>query len=186
LISGDFLNTSRTLLRLNPDGTEDTTFNPEASGTFFAVAVQTDGRILLSRSAPGTGEILRLNSDGSLDPTFRTSLVFAVSQIGFQPDGQVLIAGWFHTVNGFPIHGIARLNNDAVLPFLTATTKSGTGELGLSLRGRLGARFLIETSSDLVSWIPWITLTNTAGVIEFSDPGRAEVKQRFYRARPIE
>src|ERR1700693_6382170 len=55
LIGGDFTTLSPSggatvtrnhIARLNPDGTLDTAFNPNANGTVRSIAVQTDGKIL--------------------------------------------------------------------------------------------------------------------------------------------
>ena len=56
LIGGDFTTlspnggapvTRNRIARLNPDGTLDTAFNPNANGTVYAIAVQADGKILV-------------------------------------------------------------------------------------------------------------------------------------------
>ena len=55
LIGGDFTTLSpmaeavarNHIARLNPDGTLDTAFNPNANGNVFAIAVQADGKILV-------------------------------------------------------------------------------------------------------------------------------------------
>src|ERR1017187_9784523 len=55
LIGGDFTTlspnggaavTRNRIARLNPDGTLDTAFDPNANGAVYAIAVQEDGRIL--------------------------------------------------------------------------------------------------------------------------------------------
>ena len=56
LIGGDFTTlspnggaavTRNRIARLNPDGTLDTTFNPDANETVYAIALQADGKILV-------------------------------------------------------------------------------------------------------------------------------------------
>ena len=56
LIGGDFTTlspnggapvTRNRIARLNPDGTLDTAFNPNANGAVYAIAVQADGKILV-------------------------------------------------------------------------------------------------------------------------------------------
>ncbi len=56
LIGGDFTTlspnggapvTRNRIARLNPDGTLDTAFNPNANGTVYSIAVQADGKILV-------------------------------------------------------------------------------------------------------------------------------------------
>ncbi len=123
--------TGRTnIIRLNADGTVDTSFNPgSGTGTIKpnvqAVCVQPDGKILIGGlfdSVNGTNRlgIARLNADGSLDLSFNPgtgtsggTLTFnGVYCLALQPDGKVLIGGEFATVNGTNFNRIARLNTD--------------------------------------------------------------------------
>src|SRR6187200_1525202 len=64
LIGGDFTTlapnggtavTRNRIARLNPDGTLDTTFDPNANGTVRAIAVQTDGKIVAGGSFTSIG-----------------------------------------------------------------------------------------------------------------------------------
>src|SRR2546428_13291357 len=69
LVSGNvsYANQGKTItgiLRLNVDGTIDTSFNPTAAGR--VVSLQDNGQLL----AFGGDSLIRLNSDGSLDPSF--------------------------------------------------------------------------------------------------------------------
>ena len=82
-----FANTAqRSLVRLNADGSLDTTFKPPLADSAYIsqIGVQPDGRILVAWNLPQTenlgitgGGILRLNEDGSLDNTL--ALRIAVS-----------------------------------------------------------------------------------------------------------
>jgi uncharacterized delta-60 repeat protein len=114
------------LARLNPDGTLDTGFQPQISGsdrgfpTSARLALQSDGKVILAGSftmvngVPLTN-VARLHSDGTLDGSFgqvtlgedsnSSSLVLAV-----QKDGKVFVAGVL-----FGEYGIARLHADATL-----------------------------------------------------------------------
>jgi hypothetical protein len=56
----------------------------------------------------------------------------------------------------------------------------------MSLVGRVGASFLVESSTDLKNWVTVGIFTNTVGQIDFSDPAGGEETQRFYRASRIE
>jgi hypothetical protein len=60
------------------------------------------------------------------------------------------------------------------------------GRFQLSVTGRAGARIVIETSENLATWLPLVTLTNTPGRVEFNDPAGLSVSQRFYRAKVVE
>jgi hypothetical protein len=58
-------------------------------------------------------------------------------------------------------------------------------QLTITLSGRLDARFQVETSTDLHSWVPLTVLTNTTGRVRFLDPNTQDCQQRFYRARLV-
>ena len=120
------------IARLNNDGTIDTTFDPNANGTISAVALQSDGKILVGGSftafqpngaAAQTGRtrIARLNADGTVDGNFNVATDDQVSLINLQSDGKAVIAGIFSTVHGtngdraYARLRIARLNADGTL-----------------------------------------------------------------------
>ncbi len=107
------------LVRLNSDGTTDTTFNSGNSGpnnTVFDIAMQTDGKFLIggnfkSYNGVSQNSIVRINSDGTLDTAFNTSLTgvsTSVNKIALQPDGKILVSG---NMSG----SIRRLNADGSL-----------------------------------------------------------------------
>lgn len=92
----------KAFIRLNTDGTFDTTFNlgVKVNGV-QAIVVQTDGKIIigglftdLNGYNPRT--VVRLNSDGSLDATFNVTVGqeswVTLTDLVLQPDGKVLIA----------------------------------------------------------------------------------------------
>ncbi|MBK9989575.1 MAG: hypothetical protein IPP19_02265 [Verrucomicrobia bacterium] len=112
--------------RLNADLTLDPTFDAGAIAlrNVQAIAVQSDGKILIAGDASGdTGGILRLLANGTLDGTFNpggSSFVFPKSYPGLvaiaaQADGRILVGGYFTAYNGTAISGVARLNADGTL-----------------------------------------------------------------------
>ena len=121
LIGGAFSqvnNTNRVrIARLNADGSLDRTFYAGltgANGTVRAIAVQTDGRILIGGDFTTVntqlrGRLARLNPDGSLDGTFTPSFSDSVSTLALQADGGILVGGQFSTVNGTNRPNLARL-----------------------------------------------------------------------------
>jgi uncharacterized delta-60 repeat protein len=105
-------------IRLNKDGSLDKTFDKDGKVLIpvdkttgysgedeaYAVAIQTDGKILIAGSTkdfPSDTAVVRLNKDGSLDKTFnKTGKLSAdmggsdqASAILLQPDGKILVAG---------------------------------------------------------------------------------------------
>ena len=120
-------NTRCGLARLNADGSLDTTFLPAPArppNSYFplihAVAVQSDGKVLLGGEFSSVGDlartgIARLNADGSVDPTFEAHLSRQVSFIAAQSNGRIVVCGDFEAVGSSVRAGIARLNRDGNL-----------------------------------------------------------------------
>ena len=113
--------TNNNLIRLNSDGSKDTSFN---IGSGFNVLVdvtkiQSDDRILvLGGFTTFTGEtnnrLIRLNSDGSKDTSFNIGSGFnqRVLAIDIQSDGKILVGGEFTTFTGETNNNLIRLNPD--------------------------------------------------------------------------
>jgi hypothetical protein len=65
---------------------------------------------------------------------------------------------------------------------LNGTTSLSDDGFRFTLGGELGSKYEIDGSSNLVNWVPLVTLTNSAGVIQFTDPSATNGLFRFYRA----
>lgn len=148
IVAGDFekfncVNRGR-IVRLNPDGSIDTSFNPSgslANAIILTTLIQNDGKILIgglftSFDGVPAKAIARLNADGSLDTTFLTgtNLAFSVPSppcsvvtMALQSDNKIIIGGNFNSYNGIARSGIARLNADGSLD---TTFEIGTGTSG--------------------------------------------------------
>lgn len=149
--------------RLNVDGTPDTSFNagglgigsPESSLAVYAVAVQSDGKIIIggdftTYNGVPASHLARLNTDGSLDATFNagTGASGPVRAIAIQPGGNILIAGQFTSYNGIALNHVARLNTDGSVDggFTPGTGANDTvSSLALQADGRivLGGQFTL-------------------------------------------
>jgi uncharacterized delta-60 repeat protein len=117
--------TRNRLVRLNNDGTEDTSFYTNL-GTGFdnlvsTILIQSDGKILVGGNFVNLNEItrrdlVRLNSDGTVDESFYTNLGTGfggwVRSIQIQSDGKILVGGLFTTLDGITRNRLVRLNND--------------------------------------------------------------------------
>ncbi len=91
--------TRNKLLRLNTDGTLDTSFNPAPNNTVLSLAVQANQNILVGggfTNIAGTlrNRLARLTPTGGLD-SFDPSANNTVNSIAVQPDGVVLVGGTF-------------------------------------------------------------------------------------------
>lgn len=114
------------VLRLNPDGSEDETFDAGVGATDAAIhqiEVLSDGKILVGghfseyngREVHG---ILRLNgSNGTVDPTFSLNLKsWGYIENGvLQEDGKLLVFGDFVSANDQPYSDLTRLNTDGTI-----------------------------------------------------------------------
>jgi uncharacterized delta-60 repeat protein len=111
------------VVRYNPDGSLDTSFDSDGKSTasFFgnsgasAVAIQPDGKLITAGSAPDPFiehfAFVRFNANGSLDNSFDTDgkLIVDVTGIGYtnraravsvQPDGKIVAGGYCTVVTG--------------------------------------------------------------------------------------
>ncbi|WP_064715939.1 T9SS type A sorting domain-containing protein [Flavobacterium succinicans] len=113
--------TQNYIIRLNNDGSKDTTFNIGTGFDFivFSIEQQTDGKILVggnfnNYNGVTANRIIRLNSDGSKDTSFTTGTGFGnvVHNIALQANGKILVGGYFSTYNEITENGIIRLNSD--------------------------------------------------------------------------
>src|ERR1700730_5234661 len=134
-----FSDGTEAILRLNADGSIDSTFNPvaKALGNVRTIAFQPDGKILVvgfftqfaGQNRPG---IVRLLADGTLDTSFAPVSIQGGStgtgagvwaRPAIQSDGKILIGGDFTVVDDISCPGIARLNSNGTLD--TAFNASG-------------------------------------------------------------
>ncbi|MBE9575987.1 T9SS type A sorting domain-containing protein [Flavobacterium proteolyticum] len=125
LIGGDYTNfkgiTENGIIRLNPDGSKDTSFNIGSgfNATVCAIKKQSDGKILVAgnfTTYKGVTEnrIIRLNEDGTKDTSFSIGTGFnnVIYSLALQTDGKIVIGGQFSMYNGITEKGIIRLNPD--------------------------------------------------------------------------
>ena len=116
LIGGDFTTlspnggaavTRNRIARLNPDGTLDTAFNPNANDTVYAIAVQADGKILVGGDFTGEQHRrtdaqphrpARCHAPDWLIRSTRTRTVLSIA-IAVQADGKILAGGNFTTAS---------------------------------------------------------------------------------------
>jgi hypothetical protein len=84
---------------------------------------------------------------------------------------------------GSPIDADIILVDDDGPPPLTQPTLAANGEFQVTLAGKPGQRFDIECSSNLVDWVRLVTLTNTTGVLEYTQPVSPDISGRFYRTK---
>lgn len=123
---------SNNILRLNTDGSTDTSFNPGTGfwGTPYTLSIQDNDKIVIggafgSFDGTQTEKIVRLNQDGTIDNTFNLGIGFdfAPYSVVIQSNQQILVGGYFTSYNGTNSNGIIRLNTDGTVDntFITGT-----------------------------------------------------------------
>lgn len=128
LVGGNFVgengNVYQGLVRLNENGSKDSSFDASAAVSaaqytaFYygiqSLLVQPDGKILM-----GGSSILRLNADGSKDTGFTSQFTGAgtpwIHSMACLSDGDILVSGIFSNVNGVARIDLARLNGNGTL-----------------------------------------------------------------------
>lgn len=135
LVVGEFSTWNGTtvngIVRLNSDGTRDTVFTSNTGtavtgltpgfGTgIYAIAIQSDGKIILGGSfttwnGGSVNLAVRLNTDGTKDTTFSTQAVSGnIYCIGIQSSGKIILGGYFATYNSVAAQGIVRISSTGI------------------------------------------------------------------------
>lgn len=188
LIGGDFLGYSYSgntrLIRINTDGTFDTSFvfnGTGANSTVNVTQTQSDGKIIIGGNFTqynnvNAFKLTRTNSDGSYDTSFNgfqgislNNLEPTINAIKIQSDGKILIGGLFNTVNGVNAYGIARLNVDGSFD---ATFTSALSYLDDTYSGGVKSIYIQSDGKILVGIYGYIKRLNSNGTFDstFSSP----------------
>ena len=177
------------IARLNMDGSVDTGFYlaPGISNpSFGAMNVLPNGEVLLAGgfSVGGNYGLLEVKPDGSLDSGFNAHSNDRVQAVAVQPDGKFLVGGYFTSIGGTNIYGIARLNgsgtNVAGFQFLTVNRYAG-----MLLSGIVSNNYRLESTTNLNTpsmWTPLFDFTLQTNPQLIIDPAPISGKQRYYRA----
>ena len=113
-----------------PDG-----FNGAANGSVYAMAVQSDGKIITvgdftSLAGEPRNFIGRFDPDGKLDPTFNPQVGGNyLCCLAVQSDGKIVIGGRFSSVAGIATGSLVRLNADGSLD--SSFADPGANRLGV-------------------------------------------------------
>jgi uncharacterized delta-60 repeat protein len=192
LAGGDFVTTSGTnrvgLIRLNPDGSRDSSFNPGGiNGVVFGIALQSQGIVIGGSFTRVNGftrnRYARLLPGGALDSSFDPGLGAnnTVFSVVVQPDGNILIGGDFTLVTGVSRNGIARILGGAAAQI--RFTSVSLAPLRLTITAEAGKSYILEASTDLINWQDIAMSTAGSGTLEFTDPNADSFNMRFYRVR---
>jgi len=128
------------IVRVNTNGTRDTTFNVGTgfTGTPYSIAMQSDGKFIVvgamtNYSGSGITRILRINTDGTRDLSYNsgTGLSNTTYVITIQPDNKTIVGGDFVQYSGSSAVRLARISTDG--------TRDSTFSPGGTLNGTVAA-----------------------------------------------
>ena len=161
-----FCDKSEVVIRLNPDGTRDTTFvdSFSSAGGICHVAIQADGKIIFTSqngfltTTGATGQVARLNSDGSLDSSFNHTGIERADQpssifgLTLTPGGKVIAAGGiFTSFNGVAAESIVQLNSDGTPDAAFAPNGPGTAAEVVALLQQPDGKWLVALNAPNAS-----------------------------------
>jgi uncharacterized delta-60 repeat protein len=120
IVGGDFTTYSGSsgayLVRINPNGTRDTTFTATLNSSVYTAAVQSDGKLVIGGGFTTVNSVTvprlaRLNTNGTRDTTWNPGTTGAngiVRNVKIQSDGKILAGGDFATYSGSTVNRIVR------------------------------------------------------------------------------
>lgn len=145
------------LTRFNPDGSVDSTFQPQSLGsTILAIDVQPSGEmaIVLRSSNPW---LIRLNSEGVLDESFHfadRNTSQSINDVARFANGDLLLGGSFTSLDSVACPGLARIRGTEIAGlFAPPSFQSGSGvQVNFSFSPLVNIR--VDTSTNFVDWTP--------------------------------
>ncbi|HAM73020.1 MAG TPA: hypothetical protein DCM86_15385, partial [Verrucomicrobiales bacterium] len=108
---------TESILRINSDGSPDSTFNSSGLSGDRIDEIQgvADGRVLVAGEIDiGSDPALKLaflERDGSITPLARVTSPGSLAKVIPLPDGKLMVSGRFEEVDGTRLHRLARLNS---------------------------------------------------------------------------
>jgi uncharacterized delta-60 repeat protein len=170
--------TRNRIARLNPDGTLDTAFNPNANFDVYAIALQADGKILAGGQFNNIGgqsrnRIARLDATTGLADSFDPNANNNVVSIAVQADGKILAAGAFNGANsigGQSRNFIARLDaTTGLADSFDPNANSGVDAIAVQADGKIIASgFFTNIGGATRNFIA--RLDSTTGLADSFDP----------------
>ncbi len=126
------------LIRLNSDGSNDTTFKggTRSEGPIRAAALQEDGKIIIgglftNYNGIARQNLARIKTDGNLDSSFYfVNVNNEITHISILKDSTILINGFFSQVNGKPVNNFAKIKYNGLLD---STFITGTGGFNINV-----------------------------------------------------
>src|ERR1022692_3992995 len=178
------------IARFNVDGSLETSFDPNTDRPVLALAVQTNGQIVVgggfstlkpngATTATTRSCVARVNSDGSVDTGFDPEANGSVDVITVLPNGQIIIGGEFVTLkpngaaNTTQADFLARLNTDGTIdlgfiinPLASVAAVAVQGDGKILIGGMFTAVY--PENSPASTQTSYVARVNSDGTLDYS------------------
>jgi uncharacterized delta-60 repeat protein len=176
------------LVRLNSDGSLDSTFIGTVDNVVSDVLPLSNGKIMIGGSFAafnGTARpnLARLNADGTLDSSFNASVNGSVLSIFLQSDGKFMVYGNFSGIGGFARSRVARLNSDGTVDstFNSGSAISSIVNTAQNIIQQSDGKYLIKTYPENSNNFKSLIRFNSDGSIDSSfNPTSSALLNRIY------
>jgi uncharacterized delta-60 repeat protein len=166
--------TRNRIARLNGTTGSADSFNPNANGSIFEIAVQLDAKILVGGTFTSIGgqtrnRIARLDATGLAD-SFNPNASSSVFALAVQLDGKVVVGGLFTSIGGQARNRIARVKMDGTLDTtFNPNANSSISSIALQADGKILVGGAFTTIGGLSrNFIA--RLTSSTGTADSFDP----------------
>jgi uncharacterized delta-60 repeat protein len=171
--------TNSGIVRINPNGTKDTTFNVGvgSTGAIYQLALQSDGKIIAigattAYSGSANAGIVRINTDGTKDTTFNPGSGFnttSVLAIGIQSTGKIIVGGNFALYSGSSSGYIVRINTDG--------TKDTTFNIGVGFGANGVTALKVLADDSIIAYGSFTTYSGSASprIIRLNSNGTKDI-----------
>lgn len=176
--------TNQSMVRINTNGTKDTTFNIGSNGfngNVYDIKVRPNGKIIAvgtftSYSGSTRNRIVQINEDGTIDSTLNvgTGLGGVAYAVGIQSDGKLIVGGEFTTYRGSTSNRLVRIYTNGTLDttFNVGTGLTSTGVYGITIQSDDKVLISHGTTTYSGSTVTRLTRLNTDGTIDSTfNPG---------------
>ncbi len=152
-------------LRLNADGSPDTSFDAGLDNGVYSASLRRDGKILVGGAFTTVhgqphGHVALLNPDGTGDAAFDFATDSIVLGIVPRVDGSIVVGGTFSTVDGQSRAGLARLS-----------PRETFADTLLATPDRTGLRWLRSEASERLDHVRFSVSSNPADPGAWTDAG---------------
>ncbi len=183
------------LLHLSPEGNRMPD-KWQMSGHVFAVALQPDGKVLVTglvfdHDIGKFSALTRFNPDGTRDKTFAMDNLPAdnIYAVAVQANGEIAIGSesWtFQFPFEFPASQFRRHTASGLVGDIhfDKLARLPDGQIHGALRGQFSGGFVIQASSDFLSWQSVTTNATPNSRLNFVDLNGTNTTERFYRVQP--